>query len=146
MVARAVFLFRTGFRRLPRGIPPALGKSLTLDCFLLADANPNGNWFTNFGMLPALAITLFLFYFLIIRPQSRERKRQEQLREEKLKNLKKNDKVLTIGGIYGVVTHVEPDKNEVVVRVDETNNTRLRMSKNSIHEVITEETETQPAK
>ncbi|MBI1904282.1 MAG: preprotein translocase subunit YajC [Planctomycetia bacterium] len=104
------------------------------------------SWLTSLGIWPALLGTMVLFYFLFIRPQSRARAQQEKSREEKLKNLKKNDRVLTIGGIYGVVTHVEPDKNEIVIRVDDTNNTRLHVVRTSIHDVISEEPAAEPPK
>ncbi len=89
------------------------------------------------GMLPFLIGMVVLFYFLMVRPQSRERQR----RTEMLSQLKKNDKVVTIGGIIGVVSSIHAETDEVVIRVDETNNTKLRVLRSSIHQVITDETE-----
>ncbi len=48
----------------------------------------------------AVVAMLVIFYFLILRPQ----KKNEQQRDHFRANLKRNDKVITIGGIYGVVT------------------------------------------
>lgn len=76
-----------------------------------------------------------LFYFLFMRPQNKQRKE----RENALKALKKNDKVTTIGGIRGVVVSVNPDEREVVIRVDETTGTKLRMSQAAIHEIMRDE-------
>lgn len=89
------------------------------------------------GMLPFFIGMIVLFYFLMVRPQSRERQR----RTEMLSQLKKNDKVVTIGGIIGVVSSIHAETDEVVLRVDETNNTKLRVLRSSIHQVITDETE-----
>ncbi len=85
--------------------------------------------------MPALVGIAILFYFLMVRPQGAERRR----REEMLKNLRKNDRVVTIGGIHGVVANIQPDSDEVILKVDETTNTKLRMSRSSIHLVITDE-------
>jgi preprotein translocase subunit YajC len=53
-----------------------------------------------------MVIIMFLFYFMLIRPQ----KRKEQELREMVRNVKENDRVVTIGGIYGVVTNVQRDK------------------------------------
>lgn len=88
-------------------------------------------------MTPFFIGMIALFYFFIIRPQARERQR----RTEMLSQLKKNDKVVTIGGIIGVISSVHAETDEVVIRVDETNNTKLRVLRSSIHQVITDEPE-----
>ncbi|HTI52162.1 MAG TPA: preprotein translocase subunit YajC, partial [Planctomycetaceae bacterium] len=51
--------------------------------------------------LPFVAIAV-LFYFLLIRPQRREQASREQM----LSALKKNDKVVTIGGMIGTVANI----------------------------------------
>ena len=76
---------------------------------------------------PMLAIG-FLFYFLLIRPQRQEQRR----RQEMLGGVKKNDRVVTLGGIYGVVTNVHKEADEVTIKVDETTNTKLRVTLASI--------------
>ncbi len=88
------------------------------------------------GILPFLPILLLLgvFYFLILRPQKQDQVR----RAEMFRSLKKNDRVVTSSGIYGVVTNVEIDKNEVTLRVDETSNTKLRVTLTSIAKVLGE--------
>lgn len=55
------------------------------------------------GSLVPLFIFIAVFYFLLIRPQ--QKKQQEH--EEEVANLKPNDKVLTIGGIYGTIKKVK---------------------------------------
>ncbi|MBN2578287.1 MAG: preprotein translocase subunit YajC [Pirellulales bacterium] len=84
------------------------------------------------SMAPMLLVLFLLFYFLMIRPQSKER----QKRQEMLGNVKKNDRVLTIGGIYGVVMNVHKEADEVILKVDEANNTKLRVSLTSIARVV----------
>lgn len=76
------------------------------------------------SMLPMFLILMVLYYFMIAQPQRRD----QEARQDMLKNLKKNDRVLTTGGIYGIVTNVQADANEVTIRVDEKNDTKLRLT------------------
>jgi preprotein translocase subunit YajC len=78
---------------------------------------------------------ILIFYFLLIRPQ----RRQEAERRAKLAALKKNDRVITVGGIYGVVTNVQREIDEVTIKVDETSNTKLRVTLGSIARVLGDE-------
>ena len=84
---------------------------------------------------PPLIIIGFLFYFLIYRPQRRERDERTRM----LENLKKNDRVVTAGGIYGTVVNVQKDSDEVAIKVDESTNTKLRVTRGSIAQVLTGE-------
>ena len=77
----------------------------------------------------------FLFYFLMIRPQQKER----AARQSMVSALKKNDRIVTIGGIYGVVTNVHREADEVTIKVDETNNTKLRITFGAIAKVTVED-------
>jgi preprotein translocase subunit YajC len=83
---------------------------------------------------PLLAIGL-LFWFLLLRPQQQERKRRQSL----LSGLKKNDRVVTVGGIYGVVSNVDREHDEVTMRVDEAANVKLRVTVSSIARVLVDE-------
>jgi preprotein translocase subunit YajC len=103
-------------------------------------AGPLGSLFGS-GM-PLIIILVLLFYFLIIRPQSREQARRRAM----LAAVKKNDRVVTAGGVYGVVTNVRPEADEVTVKVDEATNTKLRLTLSSIVRVLGEESSDEPAK
>ena len=76
-----------------------------------------------FQMLPFVFIFL-IFYFLIIRPQIKQQKEHRKLVED----LKKGDKVVTNGGIWGEVDVVEPH----VVRLKINDKTKILVSRNSI--------------
>ena len=113
-------------------------------CVLLAqnvnDAPPG--WTGMLGPLfPSLMIAL-LFYFLMIRPERRKRAELTVM----LQNLKKNDRVVTIGGIYGTIVNAQADLDEVTIKVDEGTNTKLRMQRSAIARVITSDgtTKTEP--
>lgn len=67
------------------------------------------------GFLP-LILMFVVMWFFFIRPQSKERKLQEEMR----KALKKGDKVMTTAGIIGVVTNIDETSTTVTVRTGST--------------------------
>ena len=79
--------------------------------------------------LPPIAAFLVLGFFLIVLPQRRERQKHQSL----ITNLKKNDRVETIGGILGTVANVSPDGREVTIKVDDS--TRIRFLARAIARV-----------
>jgi preprotein translocase subunit YajC len=79
-----------------------------------------------FSFLPLIAI-FGIFYFLIIRPQGKKQKETQKM----LAALKKGDRVVTIGGIHGVIQSVK--ESTVIVRVDE--NTKLEFSRSAVSNV-----------
>ncbi len=90
------------------------------------------------GMMPALFIIMGLFYFLILRPQ----KNKERTFRSMINNLKEKDRIVTIGGIHGVVTGVQRESEIVTVRIDESSGTKIRIGTSAIARVVTgEETE-----
>ncbi len=87
---------------------------------------------SGFGLWPAVIASLVAMYLIMIRP---ERRREREL-QQKLEALKKNDRVITTGGIYGVVTNVRREVDEVTLKVDEDSNTKLRVTLRSIARVV----------
>lgn len=81
-------------------------------------------------MLP-LVLTMLLMYFLLMRPEQRKRKELEQM----LANLKKNDRVVTIGGICGTVVGTTNDPRIVILRVDDSTGTKVRVLRSAISQV-----------
>lgn len=82
-----------------------------------------------------VSILMVVFYMMMIRPQ----KRKEQELRDQVSALKENDRVVTIGGIYGVVTNVQRDAQRVTIRVDESTGTKLRLNMSAIARVLTAE-------
>jgi preprotein translocase subunit YajC len=83
----------------------------------------------------SLFISLFMFvgiilimYFLMIRPQRKKQKDTEKM----LAALKKNDKIVTIGGIRGTIQSVK--EQTVIVKVDD--NTKLEFNRSAIHTIL----------
>jgi preprotein translocase subunit YajC len=90
---------------------------------------PNGSiWQLILPFLPIIP----LFYFLFIMPQQQ----QEKKRRAMIDSLKKNDKVLTTGGIYGTVMSVDPKADKVVLRVDDERGVKLAFTRASVGRVI----------
>ena len=84
--------------------------------------------------LPIIAIGL-VFYFLVIAPASKQRKKTAEM----LSALKKGDRVLTTGGIYGTIQGVEPDA--VYLKIAE--NVKVKVARSAISGVVTGESESQ---
>ena len=64
-------------------------------------------------------------------------RREKKKRADLLGSIKKHDKVLTIGGVMGTVVEMKDDA--VVLKVDETSNTRITFSKSAISQVIAQD-------
>ncbi len=80
-------------------------------------------------VLPFILI-IAIFYFFIIRPQNKKQKETEKM----INALKKGDKVVTIGGIHGVVSSTK--EKTVIVKVDD--NTKLEFNRSAIATVVTD--------
>ena len=96
-----------------------------------AAAQPTGGGWSMILMLAAMFLVMYLF---MIRPQRKQQKQLEEMRN----SLKKGDKVITAGGIYGTVADI--DGNTVLVKVD--GEVKIRVDKSSINKDMTAE---QPA-
>ncbi|MBC8550474.1 MAG: preprotein translocase subunit YajC [Candidatus Brocadiales bacterium] len=92
--------------------------------FLMAKA---GNPMMQF--LPLMVIMFAVMYFLIIRPQ----KQKEKKRQEMISNVRKQDKIVTAGGVHGVVVSVK--ENEVIVRVDDAKDVKIKVDKSALTSV-----------
>ena len=89
-------------------------------------------------MLLPFILMFVVMYFLILRPQ----KRKEKDRKAMISRVKKNDKVVTSGGIYGIITSVR--ENEIILRIDDAKDVKVKLDRSAIAavlEVSHEETE-----
>jgi len=110
-------------RRLKSGL--MVGLLITLLVFIGGCVPPEG---AEGGFNPTIIIFLVLifgmFYFLMIRPQRKRRKEHQQLIEE----LKRGDRVITAGGIYGVIESISDES--VVIKVE--SGATMRVAKDSV--------------
>jgi len=80
-----------------------------------------------------LVLMIVIFYMFILRGP----RKQQQQHKQMVQALKKNDRVRTIGGIFGTVVDVRGD--EVTLKVDESNNTKIRVSTSAIGKNLSQE-------
>ncbi len=84
-----------------------------------------------FGALMPLVLIFVIFYFLLILPQRRKQKEHREM----VRSLKKGDKIITTGGIYGTITRVK--KN--YVEVEAANQVKLRIQRSCVSQLRREE-------
>ena len=96
-----------------------------MNMFAILQAAPaagqqGGGW----SMWIMLALIFVVMWFFMIRPQKKQQKELQNFRD----SLKKGDKVVTIGGIYGTVAEIKEDS--VLIEVD--HNVKIRVSKQAL--------------
>jgi preprotein translocase subunit YajC len=82
-----------------------------------------------FMSLAPLFLIVFVFYFLVIRPQSKKMKQHQQM----LESLRRGDKVTTAGGIIGTVVRVHDDNQTVELEIAE--NVKVKVVKATISDI-----------
>ena len=97
----------------------------------LLQAAPAAQQGSGWSMWIMLALIFVVMWFFMIRPQKKQQKELQNFRD----GLKKGDKVVTIGGIYGTVCEVK--EGTVLMEVD--NNVKIRVSKNALVKDFTEQ-------
>lgn len=90
------------------------------------------------GFLPFILI-FFVMWFFMIRPQSKKQKEMQQM----LESLQINDWVLTNGGIIGRITSMKPDKNTVMIEIDDTNHIRVEFQRSAIVALLNKDNQSQ---
>ena len=91
-----------------------------------ASGLPRKTPFGNYGQFIIIGLMFLVMYMILFRGP---RKKQQQ-HKQMVQSLVKNDKVRTIGGIIGTVVDIKGD--EVTLKVDESNNTKIRIAASAI--------------
>ena len=73
-----------------------------------------------------LALIMVVMIFFLFRAPQKQKQQQKKLEQ----SLEKNDRVLTIGGIYGTIIDMKDD--EITLKVDESNNTKIKVVRKAI--------------
>ena len=87
---------------------------------------PEQSWFAQNSFLIMIGLMFLVMWLFMWRPEAKRRKQMQEFRN----NLKKGDKVITAGGIYGVVKEVKENDPTILIEVD--GNVTLRIDKNMI--------------
>jgi len=82
--------------------------------------------FGSYGNLLFLGVVFILMYMILFRGPRKKQQQQKQM----MQALTKNDKVQTIGGIIGTVVDIKD--NEVTLKIDESNNTKIKILRSAI--------------
>lgn len=80
----------------------------------IAAGTSAGTGFGGMGMIVMMVILLGVMYFTMMRPQ----KKQQQKRQEMLNEMKKGDRIVTIGGLHGVIDTINKSDKTVVIDSD----------------------------
>ncbi len=89
-----------------------------------------------------VVIVAMLMFFLW--SSSNTKRKEQKIRDDMLKNMKRGDRVVTAGGILGTVVDVRD--SEVVLKVDEGSNTKIKFTRDAVKRVISEDEASTPAK
>ena len=90
----------------------------------ILQAAPAAQGGSQWSMWIMLALIFVVMWFFMIRPQRKQQKELQNFRD----SLKKGDKVVTIGGIYGTVCEIK----EGSVLIEDDNNVKIRVSKQAL--------------
>ena len=84
-------------------------------------------------MVPMLLVFVVL-YLVMIRPQQKKQKEAQRKKKEMLDDLKRNDHIMTIGGIHGVVASV--GEQDVTIKIDQKADVKMRVSRDAVSRVV----------
>ena len=98
-----------------------------------ATTKPGKSGPSNLWSFMPLIFVVVIFYFVMMRPRQRDQKK----RKDMLAQMKKNDRVMTIGGVIGTVVLIKDD--EVTLKVDETANVKMTFIRGSIQKVVSQQ-------
>jgi preprotein translocase subunit YajC len=82
-----------------------------------------------------LILVLFVAFYVFLLFVPKANRKEQKVLQERLSNLKKNDRVVLSSGIHGIVANVNTDAGTVTVRVDEGTNAKLTVDRASIRSV-----------
>ena len=100
------------------------------------EGKPESNfWVEGLNFMFMVFLVLVVMWFLLIRPQQREQKNRQAMWD----SLRKLDKIVTVGGIHGVVTDIDRDKNTLTLRVDEDKNIKITIWISCVGQVLSDE-------
>ncbi|MBN2008935.1 preprotein translocase subunit YajC [candidate division KSB1 bacterium] len=97
---------------------------------LMAGGSGAGQQPNSFGFFLPIIMIFLIMYFLIFRPQMKKQKEQKLM----LEAVKKGDKIVTVGGIFGTVVGIKEKENVLIVKIAE--NTKIELVKTSVAKVI----------
>ena len=92
--------------------------------YIVAMTNPGGGGQGGSEFLVMMIMIIAVMYFLIFRPQAKKQKQQRMMLEQ----LKKGDKIITAGGMYGTIAGVK--EQTIIVKI--ADNVKVELNRSSI--------------
>lgn len=96
--------------------------------FLQASGGRDGGG--TMGFILPMVIIFAIMYFLIFRPQARKQKQHQAM----INALKKGDKIVTAGGIYGTIAGIKEKEQTLIVKIDD--NVKVEITRSSVAKVL----------
>lgn len=126
---QACWLFAVQITTPPGADTPAAGADAAAAAEKTAEPGFFGSLLT---FLPMMLAVLVIYFLFMQKPVQKENARTKEL----LDNLKKNDRIVTAGGILGTVVNAKGDSDHLTIRIDENTNTKMQILKQSIIRVL----------
>lgn len=121
-----------GFLLFARCIDPLCSTALSLLAQGEPAAPPNGiGAILNNPLVPLVGL-FFLFYFIFIVPERRRKADEAKM----MAALKKNDRIITVGGIHGTIVSAPQDSDVVTIKIDEAGTTRVKLNRSAVARVV----------
>lgn len=98
---------------------------------------PAGSGF--FGAMVMMFMVLIAMYLLLVWPKQSQAKKAQKM----IDALKKNDKVMTTSGMIGTIHSIDKEQGEVVLKVDDSNNTKIKFSIGAVYFVFQDKSESE---
>ncbi len=92
---------------------------------------PNGFMSLLVNLGPIILIFVVLYFFMF-----RGQRKEEKKRKLMLSELKKGDRIMTIGGLKGSVVEIREADEEVIIKIDESSNVKARFTRSAIQKVF----------
>ena len=93
-------------------------------------AGGGGQQPNSLGMFLPIILIFGIMYFLIFRPQMKKQKEQKRM----IESVKKGDKIVTVGGLFGTIVGIKEKENTLIVEI--AKETKVELVKSSVARVI----------
>jgi preprotein translocase subunit YajC len=85
-----------------------------------------------FSFLPLIFGIVCIYYLTMVVPERKKKVEEASL----MRSLKKNDRVVTIGGIHGIVAAIGEGDEPITLKIDESGNARMKVNRSAIAKIV----------
>lgn len=91
------------------------------------------------GLMLPIAAVMVLYIFMMVLPARKEQQKSKDM----MGSLKKNDRIITAGGIVATIANIQKDSEFVTLKIDDASNAKMKVLRSSISRVLESESETE---